>query len=243
MGWKQTSTMKIHSFINEDFLHLQTRFPCFVTVYQKDVTTPAPVYTLLSVRVLQRSLEVAMRFSMTAVWSRIPTSPSWWPYEGGPCFTPSICSSLACCSPPWLCWSSCCLQTPERRSAWVRTHWVTDKMLVLFRFTVSSWSLPGWISFLLLSLRRLFSPGVLYLLPGITVLLSLTVFMLMVAEIMPATSDSVPLIGQFLHAFMRMFLWSEPSCILFFRGWCVNSYPIKTVYSYCKWKVLSLHLP
>lgn len=30
---------------------------------------------------------------------------------------------------------------------------------------------------------------------GITVLLSLTVFMLMVAEIMPATSDSVPLIG------------------------------------------------
>lgn len=32
--------------------------------------------------------------------------------------------------------------------------------------------------------------------PGITVLLSLTVFMLLVAEIMPATSDSVPLIGR-----------------------------------------------
>lgn len=32
--------------------------------------------------------------------------------------------------------------------------------------------------------------------PGITVLLSLTVFMLLVAEIMPATSDSVPLIGE-----------------------------------------------
>lgn len=31
---------------------------------------------------------------------------------------------------------------------------------------------------------------------GITVLLSLTVFMLLVAEIMPATSDSVPLIGK-----------------------------------------------
>lgn len=31
---------------------------------------------------------------------------------------------------------------------------------------------------------------------GITVLLSLTVFMLLVAEIMPATSDSVPLIGR-----------------------------------------------
>lgn len=33
-------------------------------------------------------------------------------------------------------------------------------------------------------------------LSGITVLLSLTVFMLLVAEIMPATSDSVPLIGK-----------------------------------------------
>lgn len=35
---------------------------------------------------------------------------------------------------------------------------------------------------------------------GITVLLSLTVFMLLVAEIMPATSDSVPLIGD-LHSY------------------------------------------
>ncbi|XP_040020985.1 neuronal acetylcholine receptor subunit alpha-7 [Gasterosteus aculeatus] len=37
---------------------------------------------------------------------------------------------------------------------------------------------------------------------GITVLLSLTVFMLMVAEIMPATSDSVPLIGQYFASIM-----------------------------------------
>ncbi len=37
---------------------------------------------------------------------------------------------------------------------------------------------------------------VLYLFTGITVLLSLTVFMLLVAEIMPATSDSIPLIGK-----------------------------------------------
>lgn len=37
---------------------------------------------------------------------------------------------------------------------------------------------------------------------GITVLLSLTVFMLLVAEIMPATSDSVPLIGR----------WLKPPC-------------------------------
>lgn len=43
--------------------------------------------------------------------------------------------------------------------------------------------------------RRSCSPSV-SLSPGITVLLSLTVFMLLVAEIMPATSDSVPLIGR-----------------------------------------------
>lgn len=43
--------------------------------------------------------------------------------------------------------------------------------------------------------RRSCSPSV-SLTPGITVLLSLTVFMLLVAEIMPATSDSVPLIGR-----------------------------------------------
>nr|XP_057940827.1 neuronal acetylcholine receptor subunit alpha-7-like isoform X2 [Doryrhamphus excisus] len=38
--------------------------------------------------------------------------------------------------------------------------------------------------------------------PCITVLLSLTVFMLMVAEIMPATSDSIPLIGQYFASTM-----------------------------------------
>ncbi|XP_055013416.1 cholinergic receptor, nicotinic, alpha 11 [Boleophthalmus pectinirostris] len=37
---------------------------------------------------------------------------------------------------------------------------------------------------------------------GITVLLSLTVFMLLVAEIMPATSDSVPLIGVYIASIM-----------------------------------------
>ncbi|NXA53101.1 ACHA7 protein, partial [Nothocercus julius] len=37
---------------------------------------------------------------------------------------------------------------------------------------------------------------------GITVLLSLTVFMLLVAEIMPATSDSVPLIAQYFASIM-----------------------------------------
>uniref|UniRef100_A0A8D2IWN9 Neuronal acetylcholine receptor subunit alpha-7 n=1 Tax=Varanus komodoensis TaxID=61221 RepID=A0A8D2IWN9_VARKO len=39
---------------------------------------------------------------------------------------------------------------------------------------------------------------------GITVLLSLTVLMLLVAEVMPATSDSVPLIGQYFATTMGM---------------------------------------
>ena len=32
--------------------------------------------------------------------------------------------------------------------------------------------------------------------PGVTILLSLTVFLLLVAETMPPTSDAVPLIGE-----------------------------------------------
>ncbi|GAA6091571.1 cholinergic receptor, nicotinic, alpha 11 [Tachysurus ichikawai] len=39
---------------------------------------------------------------------------------------------------------------------------------------------------------------------GITVLLSLTVFMLLVAEIMPATSDSIPLIGDLVKLKRRL---------------------------------------
>jgi len=36
----------------------------------------------------------------------------------------------------------------------------------------------------------------MFLLPGVTILLSLTVFLNMVAETMPATSDAVPLLGK-----------------------------------------------
>lgn len=46
--------------------------------------------------------------------------------------------------------------------------------------------------------KTLKSICIFFLPAGITVLLSLTVFMLLVAEIMPATSDSVPLIGETL---------------------------------------------
>lgn len=51
---------------------------------------------------------------------------------------------------------------------------------------------------------------VLNLFTGITVLLSLTVFMLLVAEIMPATSDSIPLIGK---ACMWVRLFASLCCL------------------------------
>ncbi|XP_045900114.1 neuronal acetylcholine receptor subunit alpha-7-like isoform X4 [Micropterus dolomieu] len=56
--------------------------------------------------------------------------------------------------------------------------------------------------------------GVLCLPPGITVLLSLTVFMLMVAEIMPATSDSVPLIGQYFASTMVIVAMSVVATVI-----------------------------
>ncbi|XP_063764628.1 neuronal acetylcholine receptor subunit alpha-7 [Eleginops maclovinus] len=49
---------------------------------------------------------------------------------------------------------------------------------------------------------------------GITVLLSLTVFMLLVAEIMPATSDSVPLIAQYFATTMVIVGLSVISTVL-----------------------------
>nr|XP_020516958.1 neuronal acetylcholine receptor subunit alpha-7-like [Labrus bergylta] len=49
---------------------------------------------------------------------------------------------------------------------------------------------------------------------GITVLLSLTVFMLMVAEIMPATSDSVPLIGQYFASTMVIVAMSVVATVI-----------------------------
>lgn len=49
---------------------------------------------------------------------------------------------------------------------------------------------------------------------GITVLLSLTVFMLLVAEIMPATSDSVPLIAQYFATTMVIVGFSVIATVL-----------------------------
>lgn len=37
----------------------------------------------------------------------------------------------------------------------------------------------------------------MYFILGVTILLSLTVFLLMVAEALPATSDAVPIIGKY----------------------------------------------
>ncbi|XP_068172485.1 neuronal acetylcholine receptor subunit alpha-7-like [Antennarius striatus] len=52
---------------------------------------------------------------------------------------------------------------------------------------------------------------------GITVLLSLTVFMLLVAEIMPATSDSVPLIAQYFATTMVIVGFSVIATVLVLR--------------------------
>uniref|UniRef100_A0A3P8UTD8 Neuronal acetylcholine receptor subunit alpha-7-like n=1 Tax=Cynoglossus semilaevis TaxID=244447 RepID=A0A3P8UTD8_CYNSE len=63
---------------------------------------------------------------------------------------------------------------------------------------------------------------------GITVLLSLTVFMLMVAEIMPATSDSVPLIGQYFASTMVIVGMSVVATVIVlqFHHHKVNSGPM-----------------
>ncbi|XP_061684645.1 neuronal acetylcholine receptor subunit alpha-7-like isoform X3 [Syngnathoides biaculeatus] len=69
-----------------------------------------------------------------------------------------------------------------------------------------SWTHNGW----LLDLQMMdvdisnYIPNGEWDLVGITVLLSLTVFMLLVAEIMPATSDSVPLIAQYFASTMMI---------------------------------------
>uniref|UniRef100_A0A3B4ZCW1 Cholinergic receptor, nicotinic, alpha 7 (neuronal) n=1 Tax=Stegastes partitus TaxID=144197 RepID=A0A3B4ZCW1_9TELE len=61
---------------------------------------------------------------------------------------------------------------------------------------------------------------------GITVLLSLTVFMLLVAEIMPATSDSVPLIGKHENMHLVQLLITIVSLLLLLQtrvillNWC-----------------------
>lgn len=76
----------------------------------------------------------------------------------------------------WFLLRKCCCYSREETNPW---YWFFNKM---------------WLQH---------KPLSICLFPGITVLLSLTVFMLLVAEIMPATSDSVPLIGMC----ERMFLW------------------------------------
>ncbi|KAI4487330.1 hypothetical protein M0804_005479 [Polistes exclamans] len=53
-----------------------------------------------------------------------------------------------------------------------------------------------------------------FLFPGVTILLSLTVFLNMVAETMPATSDAVPLLGTYFNCIMFMVASSVVSTIL-----------------------------
>lgn len=54
----------------------------------------------------------------------------------------------------------------------------------------------------------------LFVFAGVTILLSLTVFLNMVAETMPATSDAVPLLGTYFNCIMFMVASSVVSTIL-----------------------------
>lgn len=54
----------------------------------------------------------------------------------------------------------------------------------------------------------------MFVLIGVTILLSLTVFLNMVAETMPATSDAVPLLGTYFNCIMFMVASSVVSTIL-----------------------------
>lgn len=61
--------------------------------------------------------------------------------------------------------------------------------------------LCAMLLFLCPSLVVLKALSVVLFVPGVTILLSLTVFSLLVAQVLPQTSDAVPLIGQIAFNF------------------------------------------
>lgn len=70
---------------------------------------------------------------------------------------------------------------------WCCVGWLLVKFITIYMFKCFKW--------------RQFN-GFIFLLVGVTILLSLTVFLNMVAETMPATSDAVPLLGKFSTTLM-----------------------------------------
>ena len=72
--------------------------------------------------VCQRSQVGWTSASTTAVRSHTLTSPSPWWCGDEPSTTASTCLSPVSWSPLWLCSSSCCQLTLEKRSHWVRSN-------------------------------------------------------------------------------------------------------------------------
>ncbi|XP_037079758.1 acetylcholine receptor subunit alpha-type acr-16-like isoform X8 [Pollicipes pollicipes] len=81
-----------------------------------------------------------------------------------------------------------------------------------------SWTYDGWQLDLILPSEEgdasNFIPNGEWTLLGVTILLSLTVFLNMVAESMPTTSDAVPLIGTYFNCIMFMVASSVVSTVL-----------------------------
>nr|CAI5824590.1 unnamed protein product [Callosobruchus analis] len=84
---------------------------------------------------------------------------------------------------------------------------------------------------------------------GVTILLSLTVFLNMVAETMPATSDAVPLLGTYFNCIMFMVASSVVSTILILNYHHRNadthemSHWIRVVFLYWLPWILRMHRP
>ncbi|PSN40439.1 hypothetical protein C0J52_22087 [Blattella germanica] len=97
-----------------------------------------------------------------------------------PCVTHSLC-----CSEPFRPLSTQCRREDEALLK------LCDLVVMILQYYISRCLFDkGFI------LSCTYPFNLMFLLPGVTILLSLTVFLNMVAETMPATSDAVPLLGK-----------------------------------------------
>lgn len=79
--------------------------------------------------------------------------------------------------------------------------YTVSQCLFFFLLKKVSLYLCAMLLFLCPSLVILKALSVILFVPGVTILLSITVFSLLVAQVLPQTSDAVPLIGQIAFHF------------------------------------------